>query len=51
MNVMMGNTIEVARAVVPKDVNDWEVFEVSSRNVKEGFCKGKRRVYDDMDSN
>ena len=51
MNIMMRNTIEVARAVVPKDVNDWEVFEVSSRNVKEGFCKGKGRVYDNVDGN
>ena len=49
MNVMMGNTIKVVRAVVPKDVNDQKVFKVSPCNVKEGFCKGKRRVYDDMD--
>ena len=48
MNVMMGNTIKVARAVVPKDVNDGEVLKVSSCNVKEGFCKSERRVYDNV---
>ena len=46
----MGNTIEVMRAVVPKDVDDGEVFKVSPCNVKEGFCKGERGMYDDMDS-
>ena len=49
MNIMMGNTIEVARAVVPKDVNDREVFKVSPCNVKEGFRKGEGRVYDNVD--
>ena len=49
MNVVMGNTIEVARAVVPKDVNDWEILKVSPCNVKEGLCEGERRVYDNMD--
>ena len=44
MNVMMGNTIKMARAIVPKDVNDWEILKVSPCNVKEGLCKGERSV-------
>ena len=51
MNVMMGNTIKVARAVVPKYVDDWEILKVSSCNVKKGFGKGKGGVDNDMDSN
>ena len=46
----MGNTIKVARAVVPKYVDDREILKVSPCNVKEGFGKSKGRVYNDMDS-
>ena len=41
MNIMMRNTIKVARAVVPEDMDDREVFEVGPRNVKKGFCKSE----------
>ena len=47
---MMGNTIKVARTVVPKNVDDWEILKVSPCNVKEGFGKGEGRVDDNMDS-
>ena len=49
MNVMMGNMIEVMGTIVPKDVNDWVILKMSPCKVKEGFCKGKGRVDDDMD--
>ena len=49
MNVMMGNTIKVSRAVVPKNMDNREVLQVSSCNIKEGFCEGERRVDDDVD--
>ena len=49
MNVVMGNTIKMVRAIVPKNVDDWEVFKMGSCNVKEGFRKGKSGVDDDVD--
>ena len=45
----MGNTIEMSRAVVPKNVDDGEILEMISRKVKKGFCKGKRGVDDEVD--
>ena len=41
VDIVMGNMIEVAWTVVPQDVNDGEVFEMSSRDIEEGFGKRK----------
>ena len=45
----MGNMIKVLRAVVPKNVDDREVFEVGTCYVEEGFGEGKGGVDDNMD--
>ena len=47
----MRNTIEVSRAVVPQNVNDWKVFKMSPRNLKIGNFKSKGGVDKDMDGN
>ena len=47
----MGNTIEVSRTVVPKNVDDWEVLEMSSRNLKIRCFKGEGGMDEDMDGN
>ena len=47
----MGNTVEVSRTIVPKNVNDWEIPEVSSRNLKIRYFKGEGRVDEDVDGN
>ena len=45
----MRNTIEMSRAVVPKNMDNGEVLQMSSCNVKEGFCEGKGWVDEDVD--
>ena len=50
MNIMVGNTIEVVSAVIPKNVDDWEILKMGSCNVKKRFCKGEGGVDNDMDS-
>ena len=45
----MRNTIEMSRTIVPKHVNNREVFEVSPRDIEKGFCKGEGGVYDDVE--
>ena len=47
----MGNTIEMSRAIVPKNVDNREVLKMSPCNVKEGFCEGERGMDDDVDCN
>ena len=47
----MRNTVEVSRAVVPKNVDDWEILEMSPCNFKERCFKGKGGVDDDVDGN
>ena len=47
----MRNTIEVSRAVVPKNMNDWEILKMGSCNVKERFCKSEGGVDDNVDCN
>ena len=51
MDIVMGNTIEVAWAVVPQDMDDGEVFEMSSCDVEEGFGKSEGRMNDNMNGN
>ena len=47
----MRNTVEVSRAIVPKNMNNGEVLQMSSCNVKEGFCKGERGMDDNVNGN
>ena len=47
----MGNTIKVVWAVVPQNVDDGEVLEMSPRNVKEGFSKSEGRMDDNVNGN
>ena len=47
----MGNMVKMTRAVVPEDMDDGEVLEMGSRDVKEGFSKGKGGVYDNVNGN
>ena len=47
----MGNTVEVAWAIVPKDVDNGEVLQMSPSDVKEGFCKSEGGVDDNVDGN
>ena len=49
MNVMMGNTIKVPRAVVPKDVDNRKVLKVIACYVEEEFGEGKGRMDDNVD--
>ena len=41
VNIVMGNTIEVAWTIVPQNMDDGEVFEMGSRDIEEGFGKGE----------
>ena len=45
----MGNTIKMVGAVIPKDVDDWEILKVSACYVKEGFGEGEGGMDDDVD--
>ena len=47
----MRNMVEMLRAIVPKNMDDWEILKMSPCNVKEGFCEGERGVDDDVDCN
>ena len=47
----MGNTVEVSRTIVPKNVNNWEILEMSSRNLKVRYFKGEGGVDEDVDGN
>ena len=47
----MGNTIEVSRTIVPKNVDDWEIPEMSPRDFKIGYFKGEGRMDKDVDGN
>ena len=47
----MGNTVEVSRAIVPKNVNNWEILKMSPRNFKERCFKGEGGVDEDVDGN
>ena len=49
MDIVMRNTIEVAWTVVPQNVDDGEVLEMSSSNIKEGFGKCEGWMDDDVD--
>ena len=49
MNIMMGNMIKVARTVVPKAVDNGEVFKVSPGYVEQGFREGEGGMDDDME--
>ena len=49
MDIVMGNTIEVAWAVVPQDVDDGEVLKMGSCDIEEGFGKGEGRMNDNVD--
>ena len=51
MDIMMGNTIKVSRAIVPEDVDNGEVLQVHPRDFKVGFREGEGGVDDDMDGN
>ena len=51
MNIMMGNTIKMSRAIVPKNVDDREVLQVGSRDIADGFGECKGWMNDDVDSN
>ena len=45
----MGNTIEVSGAIVPQNVYDREILEMSPRNLKIGYFKGKGGMDEDVD--
>ena len=45
----MGNTIKVARAVVPQDMDNGEVFEVGACDIEEGFGKSEGGMNDNVD--
>ena len=47
----MGNTIEVSRTIVPKNVDDWEILEMSSRKFKKGYFEGEGRMDEDVNGN
>ena len=47
----MGNTVEVARTIVPKNVDDWEVLEMGSRDFKIRYFKGEGGMDEDVDGN
>ena len=47
----MGNTIEVAWTIVPEDVDNGKVLQMSPSDIKEGFSKGEGGVNDDVDGN
>ena len=47
----MGNTVEVSRTIVPKNVNDGEVPEMGSRNLKIRYFKGEGGVNEDVYGN
>ena len=51
VNVMMGNTVKVAWAVIPKDVDNREVLKVSACYIEEeeGFGEGKGGMDDNVD--
>ena len=45
----MGNTIEMSWTVVPQDMDNGEVFEVSAHNIEERFGKSEGGVDDNVD--
>ena len=47
----MGNTIEMARAVIPQDADDREVFEMGPCDIEEGFSKSEGRVNNNVNGN
>ena len=51
VNIVMRNTVKMARAVVPKDVNNREVLQMGSRDVEQGFCECKQGMDDGVDGN
>ena len=51
VNVVMGNSIEMSWAIVPKDVNDGEVPKVSPSNLKVRLLKSEGGMNDDVDGN
>ena len=48
---MMGNMVEVSRTIIPKNVNDWEILEMGSRNLEVRYFKGEGGVNEDVDGN
>ena len=51
MDIVMGNTIKVAGAVVPQNVDDGKVLEMGSCDIEEGFGKSEGRMNDNVDGN
>ena len=51
MDIVMGNTIEVAWTVVPQNVDDGEVLEMGPCDIEEGLGKSEGRMNDNMDGN
>ena len=47
----MRNTVKMSRAIVPKNVDDWEVFEMSSRDLKIRYFKGEGGMDEDVNGN
>ena len=47
----MRNMVEMSRAIVPKNMDNGEVLQMSPCNVKEGFGEGECGVDDNVDGN
>ena len=46
----MRNTVEVSRTIVPQNVNDWKILEMSPRNLKVGYFEGEGGMNENVDS-